>query len=82
MYAVKGKVITFACESVGIPLEISMIETEPSGSTEYVEFGSPSFAVSTLVKLLLKQIISGIAPTVTCFWKIPFASKNTTEPFN
>ena len=41
--------VTFKSVNEAIPPDKSTTEIEPSGSTEYVEFGSPSFAVKIFV---------------------------------
>ena len=73
--------VTLASVKFAIPGLKSIIETEPSGSTVFVIFGSPSFAVKIFVNVLLKVIMSGIAPTATCLINSPLEFKKTTEPF-
>ena len=58
----------------------SMIATEPSGSTVYSSFGSPSLATRSLRPSGVKTTLSGSAPTVTAPSSSPSVSKNATWP--
>ena len=73
--AVKSAVVTLALST---PPEMSIILTEPSGST--LSPGSPSLATNTLLPSGVKVTISGTTPTVTELRGLPSVSKKATVP--